>query len=803
MKEKRGFKDTVIRPARDYRSTNRLNQLISNKYAVPIEVILLDITFLFLLNYIVNSFMIIFTEGFVNSARNIGECLKVSNGLFNWQWIASSQLAKKLYLAVLIFLGIMDVLFVYQIKTSLSDDYFNLGQKGQQRFTTIDEIKKQYKEIPDKNLTYSGIGGTIISRYKDKLYIDTSNTNNLIIGMTRSGKGEFFVIPSIDVYSRAQIQSSLLLCDPKLELYRSSKKTLEERGYKVLVLNLIDPLSSCGYNPLSLIIEYYKKKMYDEAELMSDSFAFSVFRPDKAGNGGNDKFFDKTAAGVFSALILAHIKDCLQEDEILNQKRYQAYKEKTQAFVDKVGEDEDIEEALKARYWEEVERVNDNEEDVFLSDSIKYIPNEVEFFYVNKYEKCINVYSILNTMIELSQISTDDDDSLLDEFFRKRQALDPGKMRYASALIAGYHTKGSILANATQGLEVFQSRAIARMTAESTFDFDSIGFGDKPVAIFMGIPDFDRSKHFLATVFIRQVYYYLAKKCSMTTGKCKRPVKFICDEFGNMPEIDDMENMITVCLGRNISFDMYIQDYSQLQRVYGDAGTTIESNCGNQIYILGNGYDTAEKFSKLLGNKTRINIQRDGSKLSLKKHQHETLEEEPLLDPNRLMNLLKGECVIVRSMKREDLKGNDVVPYPIFNSVETNTRLKYRYEYLQDSFPNAYEINLKEINHENRRYINPEERTWDFTISFKRYEEARKNCGTKVKMLSEYPETIISDVLNLMKNSIGEEEMSKFGITEYGDIPISQLVDIINKNPYMETYKKNAILSLFKGADVS
>lgn len=98
MKEKRGFKDTVIRPARDYRSTNRLNQLISNKYAVPIEVILLDITFLFLLNYIVNSFMIIFTEGFVNSARNIGECLKVSNGLFNWQWIASSQLAKKLYL---------------------------------------------------------------------------------------------------------------------------------------------------------------------------------------------------------------------------------------------------------------------------------------------------------------------------------------------------------------------------------------------------------------------------------------------------------------------------------------------------------------------------------------------------------------------------------------------------------------------------------------------------------------------------------------------------------------------------------
>ena len=42
----------------------------------------------------------------------------------------------------------------------------------------------------------------IISRMGKKLYIDESPANNLIIGLTRSGKGEMFAVPSVDVYSR-------------------------------------------------------------------------------------------------------------------------------------------------------------------------------------------------------------------------------------------------------------------------------------------------------------------------------------------------------------------------------------------------------------------------------------------------------------------------------------------------------------------------------------------------------------------------------------------------------------------------
>lgn len=49
------------------------------------------------------------------------------------------------------------------------------------------------------------------------------------------------MFPTIDLYSRAEIKSSLVINDPKLELYKASYETLKRRGYIPLVLNLADP----------------------------------------------------------------------------------------------------------------------------------------------------------------------------------------------------------------------------------------------------------------------------------------------------------------------------------------------------------------------------------------------------------------------------------------------------------------------------------------------------------------------------------------------------------------------------------
>ena len=158
--------------------------------------------------------------------------------------------------------------------------------------------------------------------------------------------------------------------------------------------------------------------------------------------------------------------------------------------------------------------------------------------------------------------------------------------------------------------------------------------------------------------------------------------------------------------------------------MYGDNAETITGNCGNQIFILTNDNKTAEEFSKSLGNTTRLDIQRSGNKFSDSKSFTESTSEEALLTPNQLMGLLPGECVVNRTMKRTDLKGRPVHPYPIFNTKWFGTDLPYSYQYLTEYFPNAGDMSLEEANQEDLSGVSLKAITFDPYVGFARVNEA-------------------------------------------------------------------------------
>lgn len=757
----------------------RLNRWLSNKYVLIVVCILEDIILLLLLNYLVN--LILNVPAWLEDLDHAEKYIGPSQMLPNLGRITSYPILPVIYLiGVMAALGINGIT-IYRIHVSLSEKHFNVGQKGVARWTTNQEIKEQYKEIPDRNHTFPGAGGTIVSRIGKKLYIDQSPTNNLIIGITRSGKGEMFVFPSIDVYSRAEEKTSLVVCDPKLELYKGSKKTLEQRGYQVYLLNLDDPLHSMGFNPLEQIKEEYLKKHYAEAELLAQSFSFSIFNPNSPTN--TDAFWQDTASSLLTALILAHIEDCLREDEELNELRFQKWKKKREQF-DRLTEQEKQE--VRVNYQRQKEKAVRDGEDPFLSEQINEIPESEEFCYRNENEKKINMYSIINTFTELARMKNPNnpDLSALDSYFSERPMLDRAKLKYAGIEVAGDRTKGSIFASMLVKLTIFTFENIAKMTAESSLKLEDVGFGDHPVAVFLGIPDYDKSTHFLATVFIRQLTFVLEKKATrMKSGKCTRKVKFVCDEFGNLPAIEGMESIITVCLGRSISYDLYIQAYSQVQKLYGDDSETIIGNCGNQIYILTNDDKTAENFSKNLGNETIIDIQRSGDKLSTKKHFTESMIEKPLLNMNELEELQEGECVVKRVMKRQDLERRRIRPTPIFNSEESGKRFLYRYEYLTDTFPNPDSIDLREINTEDRSWIDHRERVWDYNKSFDQLLREKE----KVVQFGELYNK--KEIQELLERLLTEEEYQE--ISEEMTVP--RLVDLINRSRIRNQDKQAAI----------
>lgn len=493
-------------------------------------------------------------------------------------------------------------------------------------------------------------------------------------------------------------QASMVVSDPKLELFIASKQILELRGYHVYCINLINPYESSCYNPLQLITDTYKNGDPAEASAIARSLATSIFASEE-GNGENAFFYDN-AAFLTAALIMSEVIDEIRADEEANKQYLQEHIEATDRFM-KLSPEEKKEicrlgnhlEKLKLNRYQEKDKyqlVMLDREIAGLEERLSpYNYRQEEFKPRNDNEKKINLPNVLLKFTMLAEktiapaVEGAEPRNALDVFFQNRDTLDVARNLYSAIKIAGgERVKGSVYATVLSKLTGFMDDKIKKMTAYSSFQLENIGFGERPVAVFMALPDYDNSNTFIQSIFISQVYYALAKKATSCGGKCKREVIFLLDEFGNIPCINNMASMVTVCLGRNIRFNLIVQAYSQLDKEYGEHDSdTIYGNCGNQIYIQTDNYETAEQFSNLIGKETIVNVTRMGGELSLttQKQYTESTEEKPLLNPNELMEFVEGECVVKRVMMRKDQYNNKVKPRPIYNHDETAFPLRYQY----------------------------------------------------------------------------------------------------------------------------
>ena len=780
----------------------KANRIISNGIVKAILLFLIDIFLFLLFNYIINVFCNV--GKMFQDMDNMASYMGLNNILFSVRNFASSGLIKTLYGFFLIAVIILDIFLSYDIKTAFSEEAINKQQKGDSKLATLEDIRKQYKEIDECGTVdesrpgflisrdYEGRPGFLISRYENKLYIDTNTTNNLLIGITRSGKGELYVFPSIEIYSRAKIKPSMIINDMKGELYKSNQKTrlLQSRGYLVYFINLQNPEEGDGYNPLESIINAWESGNPTFAEELTLSFAWQIFDPDSAT--GNEKYFAETGAAVTEALILAHVEDALRLDEEENEKRKAAFDRKVENFKRL---DEEMQNEVRKQYKLYLS-------DVTLDNNVTAIPDDAVFEKTHENRKKINMYSIVNTYMELVNIPVLDMEgrptgkTYLDLFFTERPQGDRAKMQYMSTGVASGKTKGNILSTMNAKLNIYTMESIAKLTAESSFKLEDIGFGDKPIAVFLGIPYGDTSKHQIALTFIRQSALINSNLC-WDGGKCKRPVKYIEDEIGNMPKIDKLVNMVTASAGCDITYDFYIQSYSQFDDIYGQgAAKTIRSNCGNLVYIRTDDLDTLEDISKKVGRRTIVTTQRNGSKFSLKKMFMENTEEQRLLTTEQLKALKDGETVVLRTMKTKDNNGDDVERDAIFNSIESGKRMKFRYEYLEDYLPTPTTISLREVNDASRAGIGLKTRIWDYNKSFEFIKRDRSNDvqSLRIEDMHDFQQEAILQVLNEIMDEKQKKENEPLQ-----KMKLRKVENIIQTKQNTENFTKavqNSLLSL-------
>lgn len=88
---------------------------------------------------------------------------------------------------------------------------------------------------------------------KEKIFFIGEDVHSLCIGATRSGKTRTVVLQSIGNIALAG--ESMILSDPKGELYQYTYPFLERLGYEVIAIDFKNPLKSDRYNFLEPVIE--------------------------------------------------------------------------------------------------------------------------------------------------------------------------------------------------------------------------------------------------------------------------------------------------------------------------------------------------------------------------------------------------------------------------------------------------------------------------------------------------------------------------------------------------------------------
>ena len=83
----------------------------------------------------------------------------------------------------------------------------------------------------------------------------TDELHCFVIGDSGCGKTRRVILPTIRLLAKAG--ESMVISDPKGELYRTTANSLSEKGYTVQVLNFRNPSRGHRWNPLGLIDKLY------------------------------------------------------------------------------------------------------------------------------------------------------------------------------------------------------------------------------------------------------------------------------------------------------------------------------------------------------------------------------------------------------------------------------------------------------------------------------------------------------------------------------------------------------------------
>lgn len=169
--------------------------------------------------------------------------------------------------------------------------YSNKGTYGTAGFMTKKELKGVLDLVSDIREHHGTILGELDGRVVCIPEDTRFNGNIAVYGASGSKKTRAFCVNMI--LQCAARGSSMILTDPKSELYEKTSAYLRKKGYTVRVFNLVTPSASDSWNCLSEI---------EGKELMAQLFCDVVIK--NTGSEKGDHFWDNAELNLLKALVL-------------------------------------------------------------------------------------------------------------------------------------------------------------------------------------------------------------------------------------------------------------------------------------------------------------------------------------------------------------------------------------------------------------------------------------------------------------------------------------------------------------------
>ncbi|MFE8703938.1 VirD4-like conjugal transfer protein, CD1115 family [Cytobacillus sp. FJAT-54145] len=204
----------------------------------------------------------------------------------------------------LCFYGYFVFSYFSKSKSMEKKDASDYGSHGSSRWATKKEIKPLMNE--DEGFILGELNGSTVVHPKGK---DTKgndktklNQNVATFGGAGTGKTAGYAIPNI-LNNADNVGESMIITDPKGELYNKTSGYLRLKGYDILCFNLLDMTRSLRYNPLDYVTN-------TEEAL---SLANMIISNTEGKNNSGDSMWKNAEMAYFAALMM-YLKETMPKE---------------------------------------------------------------------------------------------------------------------------------------------------------------------------------------------------------------------------------------------------------------------------------------------------------------------------------------------------------------------------------------------------------------------------------------------------------------------------------------------------------